>query len=171
MAAQQFSGMTHVVRPCPLLPHDGADRILQCWMQRRARYCGRRKRLTSCRAFGNPVAATRPARRHNLYFAAGFLVTGVGTVMVAYAWGNFKLPCPSRSAIRWRWPRSVSGLPASFTLERRKLAGWIAIPALLWIAGKFVPAVRRQYGGPHPALSRQCGHGLFHARRNSSREQ
>ncbi len=88
----------------------------------------------------------RPSRRHNLYFAAGFLATGIGAVMVALrgeisSFLSIQVGNTLALAAFGFW---LAGL---LSLEQRKLAGWIAIPALLWIAGMFVPTVRENMVG------------------------
>ena len=83
----------------------------------------------------------RPSRRHNLYFAAGFLATGIGTVMVALR-GDIS----SFLSIQVDNTLALSAfgfwLAGLLCFEQRKIGGWVAIPALLWIAGMFLPPVR-----------------------------
>ncbi|KJF68701.1 GGDEF domain-containing protein [Rhizobium nepotum] len=83
----------------------------------------------------------RPSRRHNLYFAAGFVATGVGTVMVA-----LRGDIPSFLSVEAGNALALSAfgfwLAGLLSFEQRKTAGWIAIPALLWVAGMFIAPIR-----------------------------
>ncbi|CUX22808.1 MULTISPECIES: GGDEF domain-containing protein [Rhizobium/Agrobacterium group] len=83
----------------------------------------------------------RPARQHNLYFAAGFLSTGIGAILVA-----LRGDIPNYLSIEVGNTLALSAfgfwLAGLLSFEQRKLAGWIAIPALLWVAGMLIPTVR-----------------------------
>ncbi|MFK0383212.1 MULTISPECIES: GGDEF domain-containing protein [Rhizobium/Agrobacterium group] len=83
----------------------------------------------------------RPSRPHNLYFAAGFIATGTGTILIAMrgdiaSFLSIEVGNTLTLAAFGFW---LAGL---MTFEQRKLAGWIAIPALIWIAGMFLQPVR-----------------------------
>ncbi|WP_454700612.1 diguanylate cyclase [Agrobacterium burrii] len=83
----------------------------------------------------------RPARQHNLYFAAGFLSTGIGAILVA-----LRGDIPNYLSIEVGNTLALSAfsfwLAGLLSFEQRKLAGWIAIPALLWVGGMLIPPVR-----------------------------
>jgi diguanylate cyclase (GGDEF)-like protein len=83
----------------------------------------------------------RPSRRHNLYFAAGFLATGIGAILVALRgtipyFLSIEVGNTLALAAFGFWLAGLS------SFEQRKLGGWIAIPALLWVAGMLIPQVR-----------------------------
>ncbi|MDS7596795.1 GGDEF domain-containing protein [Agrobacterium tumefaciens] len=82
-----------------------------------------------------------PSRRHNLYFAAGFVATGTGTILIAMrgeiaSFLSIQVGNTLTLAAFGFW---MAGL---LSFEQRKIGGWTAIPALLWVAGMFLEPVR-----------------------------
>lgn len=82
-----------------------------------------------------------PSKKHHLFFSCGFAAVGLGSALVAQ---RGQLPDFVTIVIGNLLALSAFGfwLAGMLRLERRKIEGWIAIPALLWLAVMFLPAVR-----------------------------
>ncbi len=83
----------------------------------------------------------RPSRRHNLYFAAGFIATGTGTILIAMR-GDIASILSIQVGNTLTLGAFGFWLAGLLSFEQRKIGGWIAIPALIWIAGMFLQPVR-----------------------------
>ncbi|NSX90414.1 GGDEF domain-containing protein [Agrobacterium tumefaciens] len=83
----------------------------------------------------------RPSRQHNFHFAAGFLSTGVGAILVALR-GDIPYFLSIEVGNTLALAAFSFWLAGLLSFEQRKLGGWIAIPALLWVGGMLVPPVR-----------------------------
>ena len=94
----------------PLSRHDSADRILQCWMQKRACCFGRRRR-SPLPSFWEPCGCTAlPASTISISPPVSFRPGSAPFLSPCAA--TFPITCRSKSATRWRFQLSVSGWPA-----------------------------------------------------------
>lgn len=83
----------------------------------------------------------RPAKRQNLFFAAGFAATGIGVTLVALR-GNIDDFYSIEVANTIAQSAFAFWLAGVMRVQGQKIEGWIIIPALIWVAGMLVPPIR-----------------------------
>ncbi len=83
----------------------------------------------------------QPSKKHHLFFASGFLSVGVGAAMVSMR-GQISDFLTINVGNTLALSAFGFWLAGFLRLESRRIEGWIAIPALIWVAFMFVPPAR-----------------------------